>query len=99
MYTKDSFSTNSELTKYAKDKYGLDLDGRTPMDKLLSELNEAQNKQPGLQVPDEGISKENQSVSEKESSDEPEATKKIVFGDDPVGKGLALLRKRNRKGE
>lgn len=97
MYTKESFSSNAELTKYAFEKYGLELDGRSSMEKLLNELNEAQSKQSGLQVPDNEVSKKDEVNTESSDESKPKAPKKVTFGNDPVGKGLALLRKRRNK--
>ncbi|ENC6723354.1 hypothetical protein [Vibrio harveyi] len=97
MYTKESFSSNAELTKYALDKYGLELDGRSSMDKLLNELNEAQSKQPGLQVPDKEIPKKDETNPDSAVDEQPEKPKEVTFGNDPVGKGLALLQKRRNK--
>lgn len=95
MYTKDSFPSNAVLTKYAQDKYGIELDGRSSMDKLLNQLNEAQKNQTGLHVQDPEIPESNDSSSKLEQGKKENTEKKIVeFQSDPVGKGLALLKKR-----
>lgn len=102
MYSKNSFSSNAELTKYAKDKYNLDLDGRAPMEKLLDQLNDAQNNNVGLQSdgnkpdikpdtkPDEMPDNQTNEEQDLQSNDK----KAINYLSDPVGKGLALLRSR-----
>ena len=101
MYSKESFSSNAELTKYAKDKYNLDMDGRAPMEKLLEQINEAQNNNVGLQSeggkpetkPDEMPDTQTNEEQDIQSNDK----KTVTYRDDPVGKGLKLLH--SKRGE
>lgn len=86
MYTKESFESNSELTKYAQEKYGITLDGRSSMDSLLEDLNKAAIEHEQKQNPPE--------MQKPKTEKKPKDKKSLVFRDDPVGKGLALLHKR-----
>lgn len=98
MYSKNSFSSNAELTKYAKDKYNLDLDGRTPTEKLLEQLNAAQDNCVGLQSdghePESKLDEMPDNQTDEEQDLRSKSKKATKYLNDPVGKGLALLRSR-----
>lgn len=89
MYTKESFESNSELTKYAQEKYGITLDGRSSMDSLLEDLNKAAIEHEQKQNPPTPPEPQKPKTEKK-----PKDKKPLVFRDDPIGKGLALLHKR-----